>query len=613
MLIQLLVEVNKVKENLDLLKSFFSRREQRKILFSILLQFSLSVLDLLGVAIIGFIGALTITGIQSRQPLGKVSKLLGILQIDTLSFQLQIVILGVLGASVLMIRTILSIIITRKMLFFLGKKTATESSDLIHAILFTSPAIWRSKSDQEILYYITIGIRSLFLGVVGSAISLIVDIFLLLLLFVGLLVVDFYVAITSTAIFSITGIILHKILGKRAKILGAAEAELNIRSNEKIIESLSTYREIFVKGRRNYYFNEIRDTRTLLSRYFSEQTFMPNINKYVIETTLIVSAIILSSVQFLIHDASHAIAILSIFLAASARLTPAILRIQQNLLFIKGSLSSTRDTQLFARSIQQNRKHIKEREYEKTSREFNGSIIFRNVKFEYSTESTFKIRNFNLDIKKGEHIAIAGKSGSGKTTVIDLLLGIIKPLDGDILISNWKPEIAIAKFPGRIAYVPQQTVIVNGSIRKNIALGFEENFFTDDEIWKALELSNLKAFILDLDDKLNYEVGENGNNLSGGQKQRLGIARALITNPELIILDEATSSLDAESESLITRSINDLKGQKTIVTIAHRYATIKNADRIVYMDNGNVLGIGSFEELKNTISDFEKQASLMGL
>ena len=187
------------------------------------------------------------------------------------------------------------------------------------------------------------------------------------------------------------------------------------------------------------------------------------------------------------------------------------------------------------------------------------------------------------------------------------------PEMGKVFISGIPPTSAIKKWPGAIAYVPQDVLIVNGTIRSNIALGFELGSVPEKEILRSLKVSQLEEFVSKLPKGIDTEVGERGAKLSGGQRQRLGIARALFTNPKLLILDEATSSLDGKTEASLSHAINALKGSVTVVLIAHRLSTVREADNIIYLESGRVRAIGTFEELRSSVPNFEIQARLMGL
>jgi ABC-type multidrug transport system fused ATPase/permease subunit len=173
--------------------------------------------------------------------------------------------------------------------------------------------------------------------------------------------------------------------------------------------------------------------------------------------------------------------------------------------------------------------------------------------------------------------------------------------------------MAVAKWPGAISYVPQDIVIAAGTIRENVALGYPIQAATDELITSALRVAALNKFVEELPDGVDTQVGERGARISGGQRQRLGIARAMFTRPHLLVLDEATSSLDSETEASISEAINALRGSTTVVLIAHRLSTVRNADIVVYLSEGKILAKGTFEEVRNTVPDFDRQAKLMGL
>ena len=192
-------------------------------------------------------------------------------------------------------------------------------------------------------------------------------------------------------------------------------------------------------------------------------------------------------------------------------------------------------------------------------------------------------------------------------------MGILTPEKGSVRISGIEPLEAITKWPGAMSYVPQNVFISNSTIRENVIFGFDLRLISDEQIWEALELAELSEFVSAQEEKLGFHVGENGNNLSGGQKQRLGIARGLISRPRILILDEATSSLDSETENLISETIRRISGSCTVITIAHRLSTVRHANKLYYLEEGEIKGEGTFEELKQENPNFLNQTKLMGL
>jgi ABC-type bacteriocin/lantibiotic exporter with double-glycine peptidase domain len=197
--------------------------------------------------------------------------------------------------------------------------------------------------------------------------------------------------------------------------------------------------------------------------------------------------------------------------------------------------------------------------------------------------------------------------------MVDILLGVLTPDNGSVLVSDLPPMLAVAKWPGAVSYVPQDIAISSGTIRENIALGYPLEEATDELVMSALKMAQLDEFVSSLTEGIDTQVGERGARISGGQRQRLGIARAMFTQPHLLVLDEATSSLDGATEASISNAIHALKGSTTVVIIAHRLSTVKNVDNIVYLSNGKVLATGTFDEVRQIIPDFDQQAKIMGI
>lgn len=591
------------------------RRDLAKVIIVVAIQVSLSILDLIGVALIGLLGALTVNGVQSRSPTGTVANLLETLKLTELSFQHQSAILGMAAALVLVTRTIFSILTTRRILHFLSSRGASISSSLIGKLLSQPITNINKRTSQETLYAVTNGVMNITLGVIGSSVTLISDLSLLIVLFLGLLVVNPTVAVSTITLFSLIGLILYKVLHKKAQMLGESQARVTIESNERIVEIVQGYREAAVKNRKGFYAKEISKLRFVLSRDLAESSFLPYIGKYVIETTVILGALAISAIQFAASDAAQAVATLSIFLAAGTRIAPAVLRMQQGGIQLKSALGSAGPTLDLIGELD-HYPSIND-SFEAGPRfiypGFTASIELRNVCYSYP-DSPLKALDFvNLEISHGEFVAIVGSSGAGKSTLADLILGLLKPDQGKVLISDHQPQDAIREWSGAIAYVPQDVLIVNGTIRENIALGYPRDSISQEHIERSIEVSQLDDFVLSLPEGIESRVGERGAKLSGGQRQRLGIARALYSNPKLIILDEATSALDGKTEADLSAAINRLKREVTVVMIAHRLSTVRDADKILYLDQGKALALGNFEEVRSKVVAFDHQAKLMGL
>jgi ABC-type multidrug transport system fused ATPase/permease subunit len=245
--------------------------------------------------------------------------------------------------------------------------------------------------------------------------------------------------------------------------------------------------------------------------------------------------------------------------------------------------------------------------------DFDATVVVNEVSLTYSDATEPALIEANLVVKPGESVALVGSTGAGKSTLADVVLGVMEPQLGTVTISGVSPREAINRWPGAIAYVPQAVALVEGTVRENVALGLPRDLIDDELVWDALNRAHLADFLEESREGLDTKIGERGFRLSGGQRQRLGIARALYTRPKLLVLDEATSALDAETEQSIVQTLDELEGQVTTITVAHRLATVRRADQLLYLEGGRVTAHGTFDEVRSQVTDFDRQASLLGL
>jgi ABC-type multidrug transport system fused ATPase/permease subunit len=588
------------------------KKSQRKLSLVVGFQVLLGFLDLLGVAALGILGALSITGIQSTKPGDRVNQALEILRIEDFSFQTQVTILALVAVILLFSRTIVSIFSTRKILFFLSNKAAKASADLTRKLLSQPLLSVQQKSSQETLYAVTNGVSTLLLGVVGTFANMISDAALLLILLMGLVVIDPRMTIGMLCFFSLISLILYKVLRERVRTLGRKNVELTIASSEKLLEVLATYREAIVRNRRKHYADYIAGIRYQLGDVNAENSFVPYISKYALELTVLLCALIISATQFFINDAPRAVGTLTVFLAAGTRIAPAALRIQQGLLGIKSNMSSAQPT-LELLSKYKNIEPSPSSLSKLPETSFEPTVRVSNLNFSYPDSDENLLHDITFQSDAGSVTALVGPTGAGKTTLIDLVLGVHTDSQMTVTISGVSPQLAVTTWPGKIAYAPQDTVVIQGSIKQNVALGFGASDINEADVKKAISIAQLEKFVASLPNGLETQVGERGARLSGGQRQRLGIARAMYTNPKLLILDEATSSLDGETELAISNAVHNLGDDVTVIVIAHRLATVRTASQVIYLEDGRILAKGSFDEVRLRIPNFDKQAKLMGL
>jgi ABC-type bacteriocin/lantibiotic exporter with double-glycine peptidase domain len=566
------------------------------------------------VALIGITSAILIRGLQGLTAGDQVSRFLEILNLDGLPQRTLLILLGGTAIFFFIMKTILSVYFLRRTLRYMSIRNAQISSSLVSKMLNRPVEKIFSKSIQHQIYNVTGGVERLVGGAVTNLVVIASDLVLLLVILIGLMLVDPVTSIGTFFVFTGIGFLLYFLLHKRVAILNSKFTYESIYFNQKVSEGINSFRDLFIKGGREFYVNEIRKTKMKLAGYDAEIKFIPNISKYTIEISVILGIAVVAGIQFYLFDSNRAIAVISVFLAASSRIAPAIIRLQQNVIAVKSSFSAAQPTFDLIDELN----GVQELERTETlittnHKDFSPRVNLKNLKFTYSDAINDTIQDISLEISEGKFIAFVGPSGGGKSTLVDLVLGLLAPSSGSISISGLTPVDAIKKWPGSIGYVPQDVFIENSTVKENICLGFNPELVQDDLVWQALDLADLSEFVKGLEGQLSYRISDAGKNLSGGQRQRLGIARALLTKPKIVIFDEATSALDAETENRVSESILKLTGECTVIFIAHRLSVVRSADMIYYIDKGRIVNQGTFEELRSINADFNNQANFMGI
>ena len=607
-------ESNNLRENIGKSIRLLDAGDRRKYTVLTILQAALSIIDLVSVAVVGLIAAIAVNGIGQVGPGDTLDRLLTIAKLENFTIQTQAAVLGLVVGVLLSAKSIFSLFLNKRMLFFLGYRSAKISKVLVSKLVQQNALVIESNSAQKLIYAATTGINSIVIGVLGSLSAFIGDLVLCIILFVGLFV---YSPSTTVVTALVLGLILSSLfvyLNKESVKLTSTQTKMGIINAELLSELLENYREAVVRNRRGYYERGISEVRQNLASVSAMQNWLPNISKYTIEVTVTVFTLLLAYLQFSSKDAAGAAGSLAIFLVAGARLAPSLLRIQQYVIAMNAHSTSAGPTfELFERMSNTDPMATKVSSFQYEHDAFVPKVKIQNLEFSYPESDNLLVRISNLEIHEGEFIAIVGPSGAGKSTFVDLILGILEPRSGSVEISDLSPVKAFSHWPGAVGYVSQRSNFPTGTIKSCIAGGYEEDEISDELVWTSLKIASLSDFVKGLPSGLHEYLGEKSTKLSGGERQRLSIARALLTQPKLLVMDEATSSLDSDTEAKVSSAIQELHGKVTLVVVAHRLSTVRMADRILYFEQGQIVAEGTFEELRASVPNFDAQAALMGL
>ena len=345
-------------------------------------------------------------------------------------------------------------------------------------------------------------------------------------------------------------------------------------------------------GRENFFFNKFKVHNFNLSKISTKTYFFQGVPKLLFE--LVGIFFITFSLFFLYYSGKTLIEItqiLSIYVAASFRILPSVNKMATSLQLLK--LNSSAINVLY-KELKSFKKET-QTSYEKFS--FNNNIVVDIKKFKYPNSNNFEISDVKLNILKGQKIGIIGQTASGKSTIVEIVTGILEPTEGNITVDGKSIFSNRRGWQKLVGFVPQKIFILDESLRNNILFGLDNTKYTDEKIISVIKKFSLEGLLKRLPGGLDGNLGEEGVNLSGGEIQRIGLCRTLICDPEVIFLDEATSSLDVNTESQILNELKIFK-EKTIISIAHRINTLKNCDKIYCFDNGKVVDEGNFDKFK---------------
>jgi ABC-type multidrug transport system fused ATPase/permease subunit len=435
---------------------------------------------------------------------------------------------------------------------------------------------------------------------------------LAILLSLSIFIYDPIVAITGISIFGITYYIIFKIVKARLSLYGQNISEVNEQRFRLMNEGFGGIKDVLLLGRDKNFVERFNETGNILAYSNGTSTALIQTPRYFLE--LIAFGSMISMILFLMinHNGNLGIIlpILSVYAIGTIKLLPAFQQIYSSFGIMRANIAAFESIQQDLKdSLQSQEEKLTHLKVEQSRLFPKLNISLENISFTYPNKKEKTLDKVNIHIQANTVIGIVGPSGSGKSTLIDILLSLIVPDEGQLkidekLVSNHNRR----SWQNTIGFVAQNIFLSEGSISENVAFGLPQDEIDIGQVTKVIELAHLAEFTESLKDGIHTKVGERGIQLSGGQRQRIGIARALYHKAEVLVFDEATSSLDGITEKMIMEAIHDFSGKKTIILIAHRLKTVQKCDQIFFINNGKVDDYGTYDELIEKNELFKKMA-----
>ncbi|GAA2929422.1 ABC transporter ATP-binding protein [Microbacterium luteolum] len=557
-------------------------------------------LDVIAMSLLALIIGPAVTGGQLSLPL------IGAVSAETLPW----IALGACGLIIL--KSVLSVTLH----WFATRRFATyelEIGDRMFKAYINSSWEERSKrSVAEITRIADGGIANTMAGFLLPLMRVPSMIFTFVLIIVVLLVADPLTAVIAFVYLAIVAFIVHQVVTKRS--LEAAQVNLTYSYRVAILmtEMMEALKELSLRNRLSEVSDLVTANRSRSVRARANGSFLGIIPGFAFEAALIGGVILIGAFAFAQGGVAGALSSVALFAATGFRLIPAITGIQGGIVQAIASTPPAIDVIGDLTSAEKDMTDSQPPADTAVLADSPRELRLTDVRFRYPNAEDDVIRGMSLDIPLGSSLGIVGPSGAGKSTLIDLLLGLSQTSRGAITIDGAPLNSVLTQWRGRVGYVPQRVALFDGTIAQNVALTWSDDV-DEEKVLHALERAQLGPLIRSRAGGIHERIGERGVSLSGGQQQRLGIARALYTDPLVLVLDEATSSLDTKTEDEVTKSIRALQGEVTLISVAHRLSTIKDYDRICYVEDGVIAASGKFLEVAATLPAFAEQVVLAGL
>lgn len=470
-----------------------------------------------------------------------------------------------------------------------------------------------SRNSTDLVRSTDVGVASTVSGVLIPYTQLVGELSTFTAVMLVLVIAQPFMAVTTAIYFALVAVILYVWILRRAVSAGKDNRLYSTKAVRMVAEMVASLKEITLRNKTQEVEDAVLALRQKASTARSNQVFLGAIPRYILEIGLIGGLALAASIGYWQGGMNGAMSSLALFGVAGFRLVPSLTRFQTIMAQTGANMPYAERVLNEVEMGRKHRAHHTERLSGRPLPDDARSLTLDSVTFTYPGAATPAVNNVSLNVPFGHSLALVGQSGSGKSTLVDIMLGLMQPSSGELRIDDIPLQDSLLSWRSRVGYVPQQVALFDSSVANNVALSWDNDAIDEDRVRRSLERAQLLDLIESRPRGIWGGVGEGGISLSGGQRQRLGIARALYSEPLVLVMDEATSALDTATEAAVTDAVNALSGEVTVIVVAHRLATIRHSDQVCYMRDGSVVAHGTFDEVVAAEPDFAQQAALAGL
>lgn len=587
--------------DLNIVRRLVRRPMRTWVMLAVVGSCFIAALDMIGVAATLPLMQLVTGADPSQGVLGYISGLLG-----TRDEQMLILVVALAVGLAFALKSLTTVAFRWWLLGHTTRLEAEAATELLRRYMLAPYWAHRERKIAVIHRNLASAVGQTFGQVFLGLISLFADVLTLAAILIILLIVSPLVTLFAVVVFGVLGWVIQRKMKKRHLEIGLAIAKSDLDAWTALMPGLNGFREARLSSSAELFigrFGRAKSDRAHTNRLASLVSEIP---KYILEIGFVLGIASIALILFTTGTKELALAVLGVYAAAAVRLLPTMNR-------VVSTIGGIRAGRVGMRILADEVERLDADGYSESrpsSKQFSGDVVLDQVTYRFRDADVDVLRGVSTTLAHGQTTAFVGSSGAGKSTLLDVILGLLEPTSGSVRCGG---EDIFGDLPGwysGLGVVPQDVFLLDETLEGNIAFGVEPHDIDRNRLLQALRLAQLAPLVEEMPAGLSTRLGERGVRLSGGQRQRVGIARALYRRPSILVLDEATAALDNATERKISDTIDSLSGTMTIVLVAHRLSTVKNADKVVFMSNGRIEAEGSFAEVQRQNAEFAHLVAL---